>query len=49
MKAADVAKHESRGDAELVKDVIPTSRVVPDLVFDGLALACPVDLSLIHI
>jgi type III pantothenate kinase len=30
------------GDAELVKDVIPTARVVPDLVFIGLALACPV-------
>lgn len=40
---ADFAVFLTGGDAELVKDVIPTSRVVPDLVFDGLALACPVD------
>lgn len=29
------------GDAELVKDVTPGARLVPDLVFIGLALACP--------
>ena len=31
------------GDAPLVMDVIPGARVVPDLVFIGLAIACPVD------
>ncbi|MDX1300302.1 MAG: pantothenate kinase [Pseudomonas sp.] len=31
------------GDAALVKDVIPGARVVPDLVFIGLAIACPID------
>ncbi|MBD8577338.1 pantothenate kinase [Pseudomonas syringae] len=29
------------GDAALVEGVIPGARVVPDLVFTGLALACP--------
>ncbi|WNW12114.1 pantothenate kinase [Pseudomonas sp. DTU_2021_1001937_2_SI_NGA_ILE_001] len=29
------------GDAVLVDDVIPGARVIPDLVFVGLALACP--------
>lgn len=29
------------GDAALVEDVIPGARVIPDLVFIGLALACP--------
>jgi len=29
------------GDAELVKGVAPDARVVPDLVFVGLAMACP--------
>jgi type III pantothenate kinase len=29
------------GDARLVEDVLPGARVVPDLVFVGLALACP--------
>ncbi|SHN29121.1 type III pantothenate kinase [Pseudomonas asturiensis] len=29
------------GDAGLVMDVLPGARVVPDLVFVGLALACP--------
>jgi len=29
------------GDASLVVDVVPGGRVVPDLVFIGLALACP--------
>lgn len=31
------------GDALLVVDVIPGARVVPDLVFIGLAIACPID------
>ncbi|WP_339414551.1 pantothenate kinase [Pseudomonas sp. EA_35y_Pfl2_R5] len=31
------------GDAPLVMDVIPGARVVPDLVFIGLAIACPTD------
>lgn len=31
------------GDAALVKGVIPGARVVPDLVFIGLAIACPID------
>lgn len=30
------------GDAELVKDVVPHASVVPDLVFIGLAIACPI-------
>ena len=29
------------GDASLVVDMIPDARVVPDLVFIGLAIACP--------
>jgi type III pantothenate kinase len=29
------------GDAEVVRDVVPGARVVPDLVFIGLAIACP--------
>ena len=29
------------GDAPLVKDSLPDARVVPDLVFVGLAMACP--------
>ena len=31
------------GDALLVVDVIPGARVVPDLVFIGLAITCPID------
>ncbi|GIZ13985.1 pantothenate kinase [Pseudomonas sp. NCCP-436] len=31
------------GDAELVSDIVPRARVVPDLVFVGLAIACPLD------
>ena len=31
------------GDAMLVMDVLPQARVVPDLVFIGLAIACPID------
>lgn len=29
------------GDADLVSGVVPQGRVVPDLVFVGLAMACP--------
>ena len=29
------------GDAELVCEIVPEARVVPDLVFVGLAMACP--------
>jgi type III pantothenate kinase len=29
------------GDADLVREVVPTAQVVPDLVFIGLAMACP--------
>jgi type III pantothenate kinase len=29
------------GDASLVAEVVPHARVVPDLVFVGLAMACP--------
>ncbi|MEE1868936.1 pantothenate kinase [Pseudomonas auratipiscis] len=31
------------GDAPLVQEAAPTARVVPDLVFVGLAMACPLD------
>jgi len=31
------------GDAPLVRDAVPQARVVPDLVFVGLAMACPLD------
>lgn len=31
------------GDASLVNQVVPSARVVPDLVFVGLAIACPLD------
>lgn len=31
------------GDADLLRDVVPHARVVPDLVFVGLAIACPLD------
>nr|WP_315419138.1 pantothenate kinase [uncultured Pseudomonas sp.] len=29
------------GDADLVRDAVPQARLVPDLVFVGLAMACP--------
>ncbi|AEV65291.1 Pantothenate kinase type III, CoaX-like protein [Pseudomonas ogarae] len=29
------------GDANLVSGVVPDAKVVPDLVFVGLAMACP--------
>ena len=31
------------GDAGLVHKVVPQARIVPDLVFVGLAMACPLD------
>lgn len=31
------------GDASLVVDVIPGARVIPDLVFVGLEIACPLN------
>jgi len=31
------------GDAPLVQEAAPSARVVPDLVFVGLAMACPLD------
>ncbi|BBV95093.1 pantothenate kinase [Pseudomonas monteilii] len=31
------------GDAPLVREAVPLARVVPDLVFVGLAMACPLD------
>lgn len=31
------------GDASLVDQVVPSARVIPDLVFVGLAIACPLD------
>ena len=37
----DFAVFITGGDAELVADVAPEARVVPDLVFVGLAMACP--------
>lgn len=40
---ADVDVFLTGGDAPLVMDVIPGARVVPDLVFIGLAIACPID------
>jgi len=46
--AADLLGHDidvflTGGDAPLVMDVIPEARFVPDLVFIGLAIACPID------
>ncbi|MDO9619604.1 MAG: pantothenate kinase [Pseudomonas sp.] len=38
----DVDVFLTGGDAPLVVDVIPGARVVPDLVFIGLAIACPI-------
>ncbi|MNN94107.1 Type III pantothenate kinase [compost metagenome] len=29
------------GDAALVSEMVPEAKVVPDLVFVGLAMACP--------
>ncbi|WP_311971832.1 pantothenate kinase [Pseudomonas baltica] len=37
----DVRVFLTGGDAELVREVAPTAQVVPDLVFIGLAMACP--------
>ncbi|MCQ3018825.1 pantothenate kinase [Pseudomonas tremae] len=38
---ADFVIFVTGGDAALVADVLPEARIVPDLVFVGLALACP--------
>lgn len=40
---SDIQVFLTGGDAVLVRDVIPGARVVPDLVFIGLAIACPID------
>lgn len=40
---SDVDVFLTGGDAPLVMDVIPGARFVPDLVFIGLAIACPID------
>lgn len=37
----DFAVFLTGGDAELVADAVPQGRLVPDLVFVGLAMACP--------
>ncbi|MCD5985558.1 pantothenate kinase [Pseudomonas sp. CDFA 610] len=37
----DFAVFVTGGDASLIADVLPGGRIVPDLVFVGLALACP--------
>lgn len=38
---ADFSVFITGGDADLVSGVVPEARVVPDLVFVGLAMACP--------
>ncbi|MNF13156.1 Type III pantothenate kinase [compost metagenome] len=38
---ADFSVFLTGGDANLVSGVVPQARVVPDLVFVGLAMACP--------
>ena len=38
---ADFTVFLTGGDADLVSGVVPEARVVPDLVFVGLAMACP--------
>ena len=37
----DFAVFLTGGDADLVSEIVPRARVVPDLVFVGLAMACP--------
>jgi type III pantothenate kinase len=37
----DFAVFLTGGDADLVSGIVPEARVVPDLVFVGLAMACP--------
>ncbi len=39
----DCAVFLTGGDAELVKDELPQARILPDLVFTGLAIACPLE------
>ncbi len=38
---ADYSVFLTGGDADLVSGIVPEARVVPDLVFVGLAMACP--------
>ena len=38
---ADFSVFLTGGDAALVSEIVPEARVVPDLVFVGLAMACP--------
>lgn len=38
---ADFSVFLTGGDADLVSEIVPDARVVPDLVFVGLAMACP--------
>ena len=38
---ADFSIFLTGGDAELVSEIVPEARIVPDLVFIGLAMACP--------
>lgn len=38
---ADFSIFLTGGDADLVSEIVPEARVVPDLVFVGLAMACP--------
>ncbi|MGN8261900.1 pantothenate kinase [Pseudomonas sp. SMSB3] len=40
---ADFTVFLTGGDAPLVREAAPQARVVPDLVFVGLAMACPLD------
>jgi len=37
----DFAVFLTGGDADLVSEIVPEARVIPDLVFVGLAMACP--------
>ena len=39
----DCAVFLTGGDAELVRDELPQARILPDLVFTGLAIACPLE------
>lgn len=41
--ADDFVVFVTGGDAELLKSVLPGAKLMPDLVFVGLALACPFD------
>jgi type III pantothenate kinase len=37
----DFAVFLTGGDAGLISEIVPEAKVVPDLVFVGLAMACP--------